>query len=44
MLEDARTQDENASRSQETAYTWKVENTKPYAEKTAIDFMDSLTE
>jgi hypothetical protein len=42
-LEDPRIQDENASSSQETAYPWKVENTKPCAEKTAIDFLDSLT-
>ncbi|KAF7164509.1 hypothetical protein CNMCM6106_001027 [Aspergillus hiratsukae] len=41
-LEDARTKDENASRSQETAYPWKVENTKPYAEKTATDFLHHL--
>jgi hypothetical protein len=41
-LEDARTQDENASRSQETAYPWKVEDTKLYAEKTATDFLDQL--
>ncbi|KAF7588229.1 hypothetical protein BBP40_005980 [Aspergillus hancockii] len=32
-LEDAHTQDENASRSQETVYSWKVENSIPYAEK-----------
>ncbi|KAH1309067.1 hypothetical protein KXX47_007245 [Aspergillus fumigatus] len=42
-LEEARTQDENASMSQEIAGPWQVENTKPYAEKTATDFIDSLT-
>ncbi|KAK9607397.1 hypothetical protein V6Z93_000944 [Aspergillus fumigatus] len=42
-LEEARTQDENASMSQEIAGPWHVENTKPYAEKTAADFADSLT-
>ncbi|GFF50444.1 hypothetical protein IFM46972_09046 [Aspergillus udagawae] len=42
-LEEARTQDENASMSQEIAGPWQVENTKPYAEKTATDYIDSLT-
>jgi hypothetical protein len=41
-LEEARTQDENASRAQEVAYPWQVENTEPYAKKTATDFLRHL--
>jgi hypothetical protein len=43
-LEEACTQDENASRGQEIAYPWQVENTKLYAEKTVTDFLASLTQ
>lgn len=41
-LEDAIVKDQNASRSQETAFPWKAEDTILCAENKITDFLDSL--